>query len=63
MGIAKAKLMISIRAMEQNDIPRVSEIVCACYEWLRNHEGYSSELIDFLVEHRGSQETIRRESK
>ncbi len=55
---------IKIRDMRHDDIPRVSDIVCAGYRWLAERAGYSSAHLAALIAHRGSEEAIhsQRES-
>jgi GNAT superfamily N-acetyltransferase len=50
---------IDIRAMQPEDIPRVSEIVCAGYRWLAERAGYSSPQLKDMIAHRGSKKAIR----
>lgn len=55
--------MISVREMTNEDIPRVSEVMCCCYRWLGNESGFTVGQVDFLVSERGSMETIKAESQ
>jgi GNAT superfamily N-acetyltransferase len=50
--------MIDIREMQPEEIPRVSEIVCAGYRWLAERAGYTSTQLGALIAHRGSEESI-----
>lgn len=54
--------MISIRRMREEDIPRVSGILCSCYRWLVQREAFSGDELKGLLEVRGSEETVRKES-
>jgi ribosomal protein S18 acetylase RimI-like enzyme len=54
--------MIIIDKMNENDIPRVTELLNACYSWLSEIENFPPEFTRFLISRRGSIETIRRES-
>ncbi|MFQ5648402.1 MAG: GNAT family N-acetyltransferase [bacterium] len=53
---------ITLREMAENDIPRVSEVLCTCYRWLAEREGFSHEELKSLIKMRGSVETVRKES-
>lgn len=55
--------MVSVRKMAEQDIQRVSKIMCNCYQWFGEHEQYTEEQIDFLVSKRGSVKTIKVESQ
>ncbi|MFQ5631580.1 MAG: GNAT family N-acetyltransferase [bacterium] len=55
--------MISVRRMREEDIPRVSSILCSCYRWLAQREGFSGDELKGLLEVRGSEETVRKESR
>ena len=55
--------MISVREMTNEDIPRVSEVMCSCYRWLGKASGFTVGQLDFLVAERGSVETIKAESQ
>jgi ribosomal protein S18 acetylase RimI-like enzyme len=55
--------MITIRKMETNDIPCVSELMCSCYRWLGGENNFSDGQIDFLVSDRGSVDRITIESQ
>ena len=55
--------MISIKRMRDEDIPRVSNILCSCYRWLAEREGFSDDELKGLLEVRGSEETVRKESQ
>lgn len=52
-----------VREMTQEDIPRVSDLLCACYRWLGEKETFSSKKIEFLIEKRGSADTVEQESQ
>ncbi|MEZ5360409.1 MAG: GNAT family N-acetyltransferase [Candidatus Zixiibacteriota bacterium] len=45
-----------------DDFQAVSDLLCDCYRWMGEREGFSQANIDFLVTKRGSVETIERES-
>jgi ribosomal protein S18 acetylase RimI-like enzyme len=53
---------MTIRAMEEEDISAVSEMLCECYRWLGEREGLRPDQTEFLVSKRGSIECIARES-
>ena len=55
--------MTTITKMNKSDIPQVSELLCKCYRWLGEMEGFEQSAIDFLVNKRGSAETVENESK
>jgi ribosomal protein S18 acetylase RimI-like enzyme len=55
--------MMKIRRMEEKDIDAVSSVLCACYNGLADREGYTPEQVMFLLNRRGSAETVRTESK
>ena len=48
--------------MDEDNIFEVSNFLCRCYHWLGEQEQFSHQYIRFLIEERGSIETIRRES-
>jgi GNAT superfamily N-acetyltransferase len=48
--------------MEERDVGTVSALLGRCYRWSTDVEGYTSAQVEFLVEERGSEETLRRES-
>jgi ribosomal protein S18 acetylase RimI-like enzyme len=54
--------MIEINKMNEDDIPRVSELLIACYNWLNDVENFPPEFTQFLLSQRASIETIERES-
>ena len=54
--------MITIRPMQKDDIPTVSRLLCDCYKWLGQTDGFGAEYVEFLVTKRGSIETVERES-
>lgn len=55
--------MIQVREMTANDYERVSEILCACYRWLREPEQFTDEQVEWLVVNRGSVNVVRDESQ
>jgi ribosomal protein S18 acetylase RimI-like enzyme len=55
--------MIHVKKMGKQDINRVSEIMCNCYRWLGEKEGYTKKQVDFLISKRGSIESIKAESQ
>jgi ribosomal protein S18 acetylase RimI-like enzyme len=56
-------MQILIRTMTDKDIPAVSELLCTCYKWLADVEGFPKEFADYLLINRGSVKTIKRESE
>ncbi|MBN1348844.1 GNAT family N-acetyltransferase [candidate division KSB1 bacterium] len=52
-----------IRKMRSEDIPHVSELLCDCYRWLAEKEGYTESQLRWLLTDRGSIPTVERESK
>jgi ribosomal protein S18 acetylase RimI-like enzyme len=52
---------ILIREMRNNDIPAVSDIICAGYKWLAKMEGYTPEETSELINKRGSPEVIAKQ--
>ena len=52
-----------MREMIVEDIVRASEVMCACYRWLGERNGYTDAQVDYLLSERGSVETIRNESQ
>lgn len=56
-------MQILIRTMTDEDIPEVSELLCSCYNWLADIEGFPKEFTDFLLTKRASIDTIEHESK
>ncbi len=56
-------MMISVRKMKEEEIPRVSELLCACYRWIAPKEGFTDDELKGLLEFRGSRETVRKESQ
>ena len=55
--------MLYVRAMSNEDFPRVSDLLCSCYRWLGKKEDLTPQNVQFLVEHRGSIDTVKRESE
>jgi len=49
--------------MKREDVSEVSRLLCRCYKWLCDVEGFAKEYADFLVSKRGSVETIKNESE
>lgn len=47
--------------MNEQDIEHVSELLCACYRWMGERDNLNSDELRFLVEKRGSVDTIRDE--
>jgi len=62
-GVGLRGAGMQIRPMTQEDMQAVSDILCSCYRWLADREGYTPEQVDFLLHQRGSLETVRRESQ
>ncbi len=56
-------MQILIRTMTDKDIPAVSMLLCTCYKWLAEIEGFPKEFNDFLLTKRASIDTIKRESE
>jgi ribosomal protein S18 acetylase RimI-like enzyme len=54
---------IVIRAMGEDDIQAVSNLVCAGYKWLATNEGYSSVELSRLYQERGSYEAISAQAR
>ncbi len=54
---------MTIRGMTAADEQAVSDLLCACYRWIAEPEGYTAEQVGFLIEERGSLETVQRESR
>jgi ribosomal protein S18 acetylase RimI-like enzyme len=54
---------ITIRPMQDEDLPMVSRIVCAGYRWLGKVEGYTPEETRLLIEMRGSPEAIANQRR
>ena len=54
---------MTIRGMTAADEEAVSDLLCACYRWIAEPEGYTEEQVGFLLSQRGSLETVRRESR
>lgn len=54
---------ITIRKMQTDEIPRVSEILCNCYRWLAEKEGYTQNQLEWLLSNRGSIQTVTTESQ
>jgi ribosomal protein S18 acetylase RimI-like enzyme len=55
--------MVEIRRMESEDTAAVSEVLCSCYRWLAKREGYTPAQVAFLLGKRGSEDTVRAESR
>ena len=55
--------MMYVRPMNREDIPRVSDILCSCYRWLGEKEDFAPHSVQFLVQQRGSIDTVKRESE
>jgi GNAT superfamily N-acetyltransferase len=55
--------MMYVRAMNHEDIPTVSDLLCSCYKWLGEKEHLPPQCVQFLLDKRGSTETVRRESE
>ena len=55
--------VVSVRKMVADDISRVREVMCSCYQWLGEVEGWTKEQVEFLLTERGDVETILAESK
>jgi len=53
---------INIVDMMDDHVPVVSRIVCDGYRWLAENEGYTDEQLARLIETRGCEESIRRQS-
>jgi ribosomal protein S18 acetylase RimI-like enzyme len=53
------KQTVEIRKMQDEDLPRVSHIVCAGYKWLAEQEGFTQEELERLVSRRGSEQALR----
>jgi ribosomal protein S18 acetylase RimI-like enzyme len=49
---------ILIRDMKKDDLKAVSDLICACYEWLAKMEGFTSVETSDLIRERGSPEAI-----
>ncbi len=47
--------------MSEEDIKRVSNLLCACYRWMGERDGLNSAELEFLIEKRGSVDTVRDE--
>jgi ribosomal protein S18 acetylase RimI-like enzyme len=54
--------MVAIRPMTEADHAEVSELLCACFRWLAEREGFTAQQLEFLLG-RGSERTVREESK
>ncbi len=57
------KQTVEIRKMRDEDLPRVSQIVCAGYRWLAEQEGFTQEELDRLVARRGSERALRSQAQ
>ncbi len=55
--------MVSVRKMNEEEISQVSELLCVCYRWLAQKEGFTDDELKGLLEFRGSRETVRKESQ
>ncbi|MFH2203432.1 MAG: GNAT family N-acetyltransferase [Elusimicrobiota bacterium] len=53
----------TVRPMQENDIPRVSEILCACYRFIAGPDGFSPEQLAAILKERGSVEAVRHQFK
>jgi ribosomal protein S18 acetylase RimI-like enzyme len=49
--------------MTADDEQAVSDLLCRCYRWIAEPEGYTEEQVAYLLSERGSLETVRRESR
>ena len=56
-------MKLHIRKMTETDIPRVCELLRDCFNWLSDHEGFTTAQRAFLVGERSSEQTVREESK
>ena len=56
-------IVMYVRVMNREDIPRVSDILCSCYRWLGEKEGFTPHDVRFLIRQRGSIDTVKRESE
>ncbi len=54
---------IVIRDMQTCDVPRVSEVLRACFAWLGQREGFDARQLAYLLGERSSEETVRREAR
>jgi ribosomal protein S18 acetylase RimI-like enzyme len=54
---------IVIRDMRKNDIAAISDIICACYRWLAQMEGYTAEETSNLIEKRGSCKALTKQQQ
>jgi ribosomal protein S18 acetylase RimI-like enzyme len=54
---------MQIRAMTDVDVPRVAEILSACFAWLGRQEGFNSRQVEFLTGPRSDPQTVREEAK
>lgn len=52
-----------IEPMTDVDVPAVSALLRACFEWLAEREGFTPPQRDFLVGPRSSADTVRDESR
>jgi ribosomal protein S18 acetylase RimI-like enzyme len=52
---------MTIRSMNEDDLPAVSWVFSKCYRWLGRLENYTSQQIEFLVSKRASLESLTRE--
>ena len=52
-----------IRPMTDADVPRVAEILAACFAWLGEHEGFNARQIEFLTGPRSDPATVRAEAR
>ena len=53
---------LRIRPMIDADCPRVSEVLCACFRWLGEREGFTQRQLDHLLEQRSCEATVRAEA-
>ncbi len=54
---------IVIRDMRKNDIAAISDIICACYRWLAEMEGYTTRETSLLIEKRGSCKALTEQQR
>ncbi len=52
--------MPTIRQATEKDCPSISHVLCACYRWFVDNEGFSLETMEQLVAQRGSVEHVRK---
>ncbi len=56
-------MTIVITSMRDSEVTEVSELLCSSYAALGENEGLSPEQTDYLRSQRGSEATVRRESR